>query len=246
MGRGEGKGSMGSETPGSPVKQRGLYSEFLGDVSEELRDEVLQGPSSDRYTSQRSNVSASWNDKIQSYAHAAQTEDTVLDVALTKTDEPKLQVPFKTEPGQPPRQVLLEREKRFYADQDLAALLLEEGIDYSHGGDPGGEQYASFMVRIRERERQRREDGGEREGPSTRVHICARASSYFRPSSQSGRLWVAPVSCPEALTRGAAAACAGPAAVAVRRYRVRLPHPGRVGPARHGGSPGSACSHAVA
>eukprot|EP01047_Picozoa_sp_COSAG01_P132221 COSAG01_NODE_62044_length_286_cov_1.368984_1_plen_55_part_01 len=55
MGRGEGKGSMGSETPGSPVKQRGLYTEFLGDVSEELRDEVLQGPSSDRYTSQRSN-----------------------------------------------------------------------------------------------------------------------------------------------------------------------------------------------
>lgn len=41
--------------------------------------------------------------------------------------------------------MLLEREKRFYSDQDLAALLREEGIDFSHGGDPGGEAYASSL-----------------------------------------------------------------------------------------------------
>ena len=136
---------MGEGAPPSPIKQRGLYSEFLGDVSAGLREEVTHGPAADRYASKNSGVSESWSSKIQGLGSAAPTEETVLDVKLTRTDEPKLQVPYNTQPGQPPRQVLLEREKRFYADQDIAALLREEGVDFSHGGDPGGEQYATFM-----------------------------------------------------------------------------------------------------
>ena len=39
-----------------------------------------------------------------------------------------------------------EYKKRFYAEQDLASLLLHEGIDFSHGDDPGGTRYPCSMV----------------------------------------------------------------------------------------------------
>ena len=37
MGRGGGRGGMGTGAPSSPVKQRGLYTEFLGEVTPGLR-----------------------------------------------------------------------------------------------------------------------------------------------------------------------------------------------------------------
>ena len=146
MGRGEGGGGMGTDAPSSPVKQRGLYTEFLGDVTDGLRQEAMQGPDVSRFSS-KGRVSESWDSKIRALGQPVGPlpQEQVLDVKLSRTTEPKLQLPYKTEPGQPPRQVLLEREKRFYSEQNLAQLLREEGIDFSHGGDPGGEALASTL-----------------------------------------------------------------------------------------------------
>ena len=146
MGSGKGRGSMGTE-PTSPVKQRGLYTEFLGDVSDGLRQEAVQGPDVSLYNSMHE-LSANWDSKIRAISGRVSREPSVdqsLDVKLTRTTEPKLQLAYKTEPGQPPRQVLLEREKRFYAEQDLEELLRQEGVDFSHGGDPGGEEFATSL-----------------------------------------------------------------------------------------------------
>ena len=52
------------------------------------------------------------------------------DVRPTRTNEPKLQVPLTSAAGQPPRRVLLERERRFYADQDLEELLVKSNISF--------------------------------------------------------------------------------------------------------------------
>ena len=114
-------------------------------VRDGLRQEAVQGPDVSLYNSMHE-LSANWDSKIRAISGRVSREPSVdqsLDVKLTRTTEPKLQLAYKTEPGQPPRQVLLEREKRFYAEQDLEELLRQEGVDFSHGGDPGGEALAS-------------------------------------------------------------------------------------------------------
>ena len=40
---------------------------------------------------------------------------------------------------------MLERERRFYSEQNLAELLLAEGIDFSVGGDPAASTFPSTM-----------------------------------------------------------------------------------------------------
>jgi dynein heavy chain len=40
-------------------------------------------------------------------------------------------VPYKTEPGKTPRKIKIERKKRLFLEQDIAALLRNEGVDYS-------------------------------------------------------------------------------------------------------------------
>jgi dynein heavy chain len=149
-GKGEGKGAVadfpaeesGNE-PSSPVKQRGLYSEYLSDVSDGLRREAMQGPDSSKYMS-GVNVSSSWEPKIKGLTAPA-IEQGQLDVGLTRTTEPKLQVPYKTALGQPPRQVVLERERRFYSEQDLTELLLAEGADFSQDEESPAQKYPSTM-----------------------------------------------------------------------------------------------------
>jgi len=45
--------------------------------------------------------------------------------------EPKVQVPFKTKPGETPRKIQIERKKRLYSEQNIELLLAHQGIKYS-------------------------------------------------------------------------------------------------------------------
>ena len=49
--------------------------------------------------------------------------------------DPKVAVPFKTQPGRPPRRIEVERKKRLFAAQDVAALLRARGVDYARCWD---------------------------------------------------------------------------------------------------------------
>ena len=137
-------GGGAAEAPSSPVKQRGMYSEYLADVSDGLRQEAMQGPDASKYVHQTS-ISSSWEPKIKALETSVVAGEAIANDGLTRTTEPKLQVPFLTEPGQPPRQVVLERERRFYLEQNLEELILAEGIDFSAVGDPSAERYPSTM-----------------------------------------------------------------------------------------------------
>lgn len=42
-----------------------------------------------------------------------------------------MNVPYKTQPGKPPRRIEIERRKRLFAMQNIEQLLLDQGINYS-------------------------------------------------------------------------------------------------------------------
>ena len=96
----------------------------------------LDAPNKDGSVTPRGTNAGTPRTAAQNRARRDSARAAVVDVQLTRTDEPKLQVPFVTPRGGTPRQVLLEREKRLYKSQDLAKLLKEVGVDFSHGGDP--------------------------------------------------------------------------------------------------------------
>ncbi|EFC47930.1 hypothetical protein NAEGRDRAFT_78559 [Naegleria gruberi] len=56
---------------------------------------------------------------------------TLFKEAPQKSFEPKVYVPYKHSPGAIPRQVIVERLRRQYEQQDIEELLRNEGIDYS-------------------------------------------------------------------------------------------------------------------
>ena len=51
--------------------------------------------------------------------------------------EPKVMIPYNTEPGEVPRQVQIERKKRLFALQDISTLLDEKKVDLSDKTSPG-------------------------------------------------------------------------------------------------------------
>ena len=51
--------------------------------------------------------------------------------APSRALEPKVLVPFNSGPGQPPRRIVIERQKRLFALQNIAQLLADMGIDSS-------------------------------------------------------------------------------------------------------------------
>ena len=56
--------------------------------------------------------------------------------APSRAVEPKVLVPFSTRPGQVPRRIVIERQKRLFALQDLAQLLLDHGVDSAVSDPP--------------------------------------------------------------------------------------------------------------
>jgi len=47
---------------------------------------------------------------------------------------PKVNVPYKTQPGKPPRRIEIERKRRLFASQNIQELLLAQGVDYTRFG----------------------------------------------------------------------------------------------------------------
>lgn len=125
--------------PAGSIKERGLYSEFMVSPRDDSAAEdpvrltiPVDGGVSDPWAAKQEIISARGQESAR-----GDHRSVVADIALTQTDVPKLQVPWATVPGQPPRIVRLEREKKYYAEQDVEQLLRDEGIDFSLP-DPAG------------------------------------------------------------------------------------------------------------
>ena len=56
------------------------------------------------------------------------TESTKYSEFPLQAWEPKVQLPYKTEPGCIPRKIEVERRKRSYTAQNIVALLTERGM----------------------------------------------------------------------------------------------------------------------
>ena len=62
--------------------------------------------------------------------------------------EPKVMIPYKTKPGEVPRQVQIERKKRLFALQDISKLLGQKYVDLSDNSLPGSEAQLSKKLKI--------------------------------------------------------------------------------------------------
>ena len=62
--------------------------------------------------------------------------------------EPKVMIPYKTKPGEVPRQVQIERKKRLFALQDISKLLGQKDVDLSDNSLPGSEAQLSKKLKI--------------------------------------------------------------------------------------------------
>ena len=134
--------ARGSSPPegglGSPTRQRGFYSEVLDKEYEEV--EVLLSAAQlgatspekqPRYAAPKQPAMRAT--QLKSLYGAERKEQLAAKAAAvsspSKALEPKVLVPFKPAPGEVPRRIVIERQKRLFALQDLAELLAEVGID---------------------------------------------------------------------------------------------------------------------
>ena len=62
--------------------------------------------------------------------------------------EPKVLVPHQPGPGRAPRKIVIERQKRLFALQDIHQLILDLGVDTAEPERPGA---MSLEVRVRVR-----------------------------------------------------------------------------------------------
>jgi hypothetical protein len=133
------------------VKQRGVFSEYLGRSSEAARYEASRGPSVKKGKSRvsRVNVQKGRAPKARAFVRSVNLNTqrqlrngvapVVVDASLgperkRESVEPKVIVPYQQQAGKPPRRIEIERKKRLYARQKLEDLLNSEGIDYvKHG-----------------------------------------------------------------------------------------------------------------
>ncbi|KAF6028266.1 DNAH1 [Bugula neritina] len=124
------------------IKQRGYYSDILSAQAEERIGDPLQGPEQTQqdtlwqivhndHTPQATTFDTTKVDFTQQLKvdkHGKTTKSTDISDFPLQAYEPKVQLPFYTEPGQCPRKIEIERRKRHYQSQNLEALLAERGI----------------------------------------------------------------------------------------------------------------------
>ncbi|XP_074644244.1 dynein axonemal heavy chain 1-like [Tubulanus polymorphus] len=125
------------------IKQRGFYSDILGEEAEKNLGNVLTGPptsqdtlwnvAKDKHTPKVTTFIAptaeELQDQLKTNEHGPSTEITAISDFPVKAYEPKVQLPFFTPPGHCPRKIEIERRKRNYAKLELLTLLDEQGID---------------------------------------------------------------------------------------------------------------------
>ncbi|XP_050390512.1 dynein axonemal heavy chain 1 [Patella vulgata] len=125
------------------IKQRGYYSDIISseDPPERLED-ILSGPETlqgtlwkvktEKHTPLVTTFKVPTTEvlekELEEHVYGPSTElTTVTDFSL-KASEPKVQLPFYTQPGDCPRKIEIERRRRHYAQLDLKELLEELNI----------------------------------------------------------------------------------------------------------------------
>ena len=160
MGKGQGAPVLGYESPtvgGRPFspavalphsRQRGFYSEVLdSDMEVENASQLLAAAScGPRALDLQPRLSAPKQRLPTAAQFAGMTQDAMAAaterqqqltltagkaIAPSRALEPKVLVPFNPGPGRTPRRIVIERQKRLFALQDLAQLLGDMGIDSS-------------------------------------------------------------------------------------------------------------------
>ena len=125
---------LSPNVPGTGQRQRGFYSEVLDSGYEEL--EVLMD--SAQCGAKSPDLQPKMLAPRQGLVDAAQLKNvpkykapTVREFNPSRALEPKVLVPFKPAAGEVPRRIVIERQKRLFALQDLSQLLTDVGIDSS-------------------------------------------------------------------------------------------------------------------
>ncbi|XP_064629143.1 dynein axonemal heavy chain 1-like isoform X2 [Lineus longissimus] len=127
------------------IKQRGFYSDILGDEAKERLGNVLTGPQTAQDTlwnvGKETHVPkvttfsisdadpALLKDNLDATQYGPSTQMKAISDFPIESYEPKVQLPFFTPPGQCPRKIEIERRKRHYAKQNLYKLLEKAKID---------------------------------------------------------------------------------------------------------------------
>ena len=123
------------------ARQRGFYSEILDSEMEgEKADQLLQSAScgpraldlqprfcAPKYAVPKAAVIAGGGDEAMQAAIEKQKRlaATHTSSAPSRALEPKVLVPFQPGPGKTPRRIVIERQKRLFALQDLAQVRAE-------------------------------------------------------------------------------------------------------------------------
>ena len=137
------KSSLGVSDPAKPLsptvpgtggqRQRGFYSEVLDSCFQELEVLMESAQCGAKSPDMQAKLSAPRQlmvDASQLPARKYQAP-SVREFNPSRALEPKVLVPFKPAPGEVPRRIVIERQKRLFALQDLAQLLSDVGIDSS-------------------------------------------------------------------------------------------------------------------
>ena len=122
-------GPLSPSSSSSTVRQRGIYSEYLGRSTRHAEREVTSGPRSPSHTTlpaivQRPPKASTFTLSSADTPQTSPDKKRALAREPTRTStrprlEPKVIVPYQQRPGKPPRRIEIERKKRLYASQDL-------------------------------------------------------------------------------------------------------------------------------
>lgn len=119
------------------MRQRGFYSEILdAEMDEESAEQLLASASCGPHSEALQPKLAAPKQKVLSVSQFGGAGEEVLQSAAerqaklmaqstsapSRALEPKVLVPFHPGPGKTPRRIVIERQKRLFALQDLAQL----------------------------------------------------------------------------------------------------------------------------
>lgn len=128
------------------IRQRGYYSDILGGELKEELGNVAGGPPASRSkiwktakvkhmpevkTFKGPMSSKALSSLLKDQVHGPTTAPITVSDFPKKAWEPKVQLPYQAEPGQVPRKIEIERQKRIFAKQNINSLLEELGVNTS-------------------------------------------------------------------------------------------------------------------
>ena len=137
---------MGSVRGRSKLRQRGIFSETIA-VSdpeseyESKSDMLAYAPKAEKVNIQPlPNASSFVSSGVKKKkAGSPSSKNTLFASSLKKDDafaayptsayEPKVSLPYESLPGQPPRNIEIQRKKRLYSSHKIEDLLRAEGVD---------------------------------------------------------------------------------------------------------------------